>query len=705
MASKAGKIDLRTDPLRRGDFAQSCRCGRELEMLRQYIKAARCRGLAASRVHQYRNQSNTHLSTSAAQVDSSTEAQHLYTTTDHLPAKVAVDGLSDNGNAFAHIRKDLMKTFSRIIEQKMKNEEMPSYENIAAESESMLKRQLKIEEEQLLEAASMYHDTFNNLSKMGKGTSMKSAQRLLLQWYEPMMALLFKEIEEIESGKFSADRNQYGPYLLLLPVEKIAVITLNTTLNCILRSGNIGEKLVKIAIEIANMMEAEVNMQVLKMGRDVPKWKKKITVEASQNVSRKSLGLFNKNLRKAANEREWTSATKVKVGAKAIDLLLRSAVHGEVVKQPSFVYTKNFYHHGRSHAKQMGYVRLDADMFKEFMSMPSKHSPLMLPRFLPMLVPPKPWNNRQYSGAYFRMKAPLMKAISPSQTFAVRRADITTVLESLDYLGQVGWRINPLVHDVVQEAWDQKLVIAELPGIELLPQVEQESCHRPIGVIRAERQSQYMRANQKRKANQPEVGVETVVLTGTRAVAGAEGTEGAVAVGPRLWLLEEGDELLPEDTMVYDDRYYKNMRARVGKKNAEMHSLRCDLKIKLDIADKFRDQTLFFPHNIDFRGRAYPIPPNLSHLGSDLCRGLMMFDQAKPLGSEGLDWLKVHLANLFGHNKITRQERIDWTDAHLEELADSAESPLKGDRWWAEAENPFQALAACGEIHNAINSG
>jgi DNA-directed RNA polymerase len=159
----------------------------------------------------------------------------------------------------------------------------------------MLKRQLKIEEEQLLEAASMYHDTFNNLSKMGKGTSMKSAQRLLLQWYEPMMALLFKEIEEIESGKFSADRNQYGPYLLLLPVEKIAVITLNTTLNCILRSGNIGEKLVKIAIEIANMMEAEVNMQVLKMGRDVPKWKKKITVEASQNVSRKSLGLFNKN--------------------------------------------------------------------------------------------------------------------------------------------------------------------------------------------------------------------------------------------------------------------------------------------------------------------------------------------------------------------------------------------------------------------------
>jgi DNA-directed RNA polymerase len=121
----------------------------------------------------------------------------------------------------------------------------------------------------------------------------------------------------------------------------------------------------------------------------------------------------------------------------------------------------------------------------------------------------------------------------------------------------------------------------------------------------------------------------------------------------------------------------------------------------------------------------------------------MMFDQAKPLGSEGLDWLKVHLANfmhhripysylqlsplflflchmphlsipslfqvhlanLFGHNKITRQQRIDWTDLHLQEVSDSALQPLDGSRWWAEAENPFQALAACGEIHNALSSG
>lgn len=60
---------------------------------------------------------------------------------------------------------------------------------------------------------------------------------------------------------------------------------------------------------------------------------------------------------------------------------------------------------------------------------------------------------------------------------------------------------------------------------------------------------------------------------------------------------------------------------------------------------------MFFPHNMDFRGRAYPIPPTLNHLGNDLCRGLLMFDEAKPLGERGWRWLKIHLANLYGYDK------------------------------------------------------
>ena len=92
----------------------------------------------------------------------------------------------------------------------------------------------------------------------------------------------------------------------------------------------------------------------------------------------------------------------------------------------------------------------------------------------------------------------------------------------------------------------------------------------------------------------------------------------------------------------------------VKRKNAELHSLRCDMRLKLDVAEMFRNDVMcvrtpghgtclpvqqhhmhtqthvrpppassvcsYFPHNLDFRGRAYPIPPHLNHMGSDISR-------------------------------------------------------------------------------------
>lgn len=51
---------------------------------------------------------------------------------------------------------------------------------------------------------------------------------------------------------------------------------------------------------------------------------------------------------------------------------------------------------------------------------------------------------------------------------------------------------------------------------------------------------------------------------------------------------------------------------------------------------------------MDFRGRVYPIPPHLNHMGADINRGLLEFSKGKPLGENGLYWLKVHLANKIG---------------------------------------------------------
>ncbi|KAE8665551.1 DNA-directed RNA polymerase 3 [Hibiscus syriacus] len=67
------------------------------------------------------------------------------------------------------------------------------------------------------------------------------------------------------------------------------------------------------------------------------------------------------------------------------------------------------------------------------------------------------------------------------------------------------------------------------------------------------------------------------------------------------------------------------------------------------------EEGFYYPHNLDFRGRAYPMHPHLNHLCSDLCRGVR-------------------------------------------------ENPINGNRWWLTAEDPFQCLAACFNLSEALKS-
>ena len=114
----------------------------------------------------------------------------------------------------------------------------------------------------------------------------------------------------------------------------------------------------------------------------------------------------------------------------------------------------------------------------------------------------------------------------------------------------------------------------------------------------------------------------------------------------------------------------------------------------------------YFPHNVDFRGRAYPMHPYLNHLGSDLCRGILEFCEGKPLGESGLRWLKIHIANLYagGVDKFANEDRVAFTESHLEDIFDSCDRPLEGKRWWLNAEDPFQCLAACMNLSEALRS-
>uniref|UniRef100_A0A5B7BD76 DNA-directed RNA polymerase n=1 Tax=Davidia involucrata TaxID=16924 RepID=A0A5B7BD76_DAVIN len=175
-------------------------------------------------------------------------------------------------------------------------------------------------------------------------------------------------------------------------------------------------------------------------------------------------------------------------------------------------------------------------------------------------------------------------------------------------------------------------------------------------------------------------------------------------------LVDREDIPIPERPHTEDLLEIKKWKWSVGKTkkiNQERHSQRCDTELKLSVARKMKDEEgFYYPHNLDFRGRAYPMHPHLNHLSSDLCRGVLEFAEGRPLGKSGLHWLKIHLANLYagGVGKLSYDGRLAFVDNHLDDVFDSAHNPLNGNRWWLTAEDPFQCLAACINLSEALRS-
>lgn len=146
--------------------------------------------------------------------------------------------------------------------------------------------------------------------------------------------------------------------------------------------------------------------------------------------------------------------------------------------------------------------------------------------------------------------------------------------------------------------------------------------------------------------------------------------------------------------------YQKKVR-HILNEAAAFRSQRCDTNYKLEIARAFVGEKMYFPHNVDFRGRAYPLAPHLNHLGNDLTRSLFLFWEGRELGERGLEWLKIHLANVYGMDKAPLKQRAEFVEANLENVFDSARDPLGGNRWWTKGDKPWQILGVCFELAEA----
>ncbi len=129
---------------------------------------------------------------------------------------------------------------------------------------------------------------------------------------------------------------------------------------------------------------------------------------------------------------------------------------------------------------------------------------------------------------------------------------------------------------------------------------------------------------------------------------------------------------------------------------------------RLFIANTYaREKAIYLPWNADWRARLYAIPQAVNPQTDDAGRALIEFARGKPLGERGAFWLAVQLANLYGHgvDKKSFKARFDWVKEKQEAILDSAKNPLKGEKFWTTAEEPWRFLAVAMEWAGYVAEG
>lgn len=142
---------------------------------------------------------------------------------------------------------------------------------------------------------------------------------------------------------------------------------------------------------------------------------------------------------------------------------------------------------------------------------------------------------------------------------------------------------------------------------------------------------------------------------------------------------------------------WRKQAAAIYGENVRSRSKYIGLQKKLQVAERFSvEEELYFVYSFDFRGRVYPVQIHLNPQGDDTSKALLKFAEGKPVDDETGAWLALHGANLFGFDKVSLQDRVTWTLNNTDKICECAHDPYT-NRWWAEADKPWQFLAFCFE--------
>eukprot|EP00300_Choanocystis_sp_HF-7_P010152 c16814_g1_i2.p1 GENE.c16814_g1_i2~~c16814_g1_i2.p1 ORF type:complete len:1001 (+),score=178.98 c16814_g1_i2:424-3003(+) len=583
-----------------------------------------------------------------------------------VPAWLRTEGNADTARIAA-----LLERLFQVWSDQLILELRGSDPSAKIQSDDPFIRQLTNEKLTLQMAVDEYKAIANRELEGARGASIGPVQTLLAQLYHPLVAAIMKELDHIRCGDSvgSPDRESIGPFILGLAPEKMAVIVLHNVFNACL-SNRDGARLSSLCLSMGRHLQAEHCMQMVKRRKIAFQELKYLPINKRSPLI---IPFINSRATRLLDEdAAWTPALCVKIGTYLVGIALNALtiqlpvpeqespvgtakgkpVKGKKTAKPAVQDVPVLIHALESNEsirrpfgtfKRSGMIKINPLIHSTLQKTIGGRS-LLNPTFQPMLVRPKPWLSPSV-GSYFTFSHHVMRYCSNQQRAGLNSVNgkLDDVFGSLDALGRVGWRVHRRVFEVINTLWERGEGLGKLPS-KLDKDVPECPC-------------------------------------------------------PDLFKIPYKNQT-PEQRATLGT-WRRSNRAAL-RYNSDLHSMRCDMSYRLETAQRFLDDVLYFPHNIDFRGRAYPIPVHLNHMGSDISRALLYFAEGKRLGAAGLRWLKIHLANLYGMDKLAFAQRVAFVDKNLDAIMRVAEDPLGEGRWWRSAGEPFQCLGACFVLAEAL---
>ncbi|CAH8263306.1 unnamed protein product [Arabidopsis lyrata] len=574
---------------------------------------------------------------------------------EELENPVERNGLSGRRRLFMQdppwISALFLKGLSKMVDQTLKIERKDIDKR---KFDSLRRRQVKEETEAWERMVDEYRDLEKEMCEKNLAPNLPYVKHMFLGWFQPLKDVIERE-QKLQKNKSKKVRAAYAPHIELLPADKMAVIVMHKMMGLVMSGHEDGcIQVVQAAVSIGIAIEQEVRIHnFLKRTRKNNAGDSQEELKEKQLLRKRVNSLIRRKriidalkVVKTEGTKPWGRATQAKLGSRLLELLIEAA----------------------------------------YVQPPLTQSGDSIPEFRPA----------------FRHKFKTVTKYPGSKM--VRRYGVIEC-DSLLLAGLDKSAKHMLIPYVPMLVPPKRWKGYDKGGYLFLPSY----IMRTHG---SKKQQDALRDISHKTAHRVFEALDTLGNTKWRV------NRNILDVVERLWadggniagLVNREDVPIPEKPSSEDPEEIQSWKwsvRKANKINRERHSLRCDVELKLSVARKMKDEEgFYYPHNLDFRGRAYPMHPHLNHLSSDLCRGTLEFAEGRPLGKSGLHWLKIHLANLFagGVEKLSHDARLAFVENHLDDIMDSAENPIHGKRWWLKAEDPFQCLAACVILTQALRS-